>query len=192
MNASKEEYLALMRSGKLFKLEADLFRQWYTRAKELCKRYNATDQFSNSEDDDCRREKILRELLGVCGNRPEIEPPFRCDFGFNITIGDFFVAEPKLVILDASSVEIGNNVNFGHGVHLYAADHPRAASARGTWTMFGSPIKIGNNVSLGSGTLVMSGVTIGDGCVVQPGSVVTKDIPPRVVAGGNPCRVLQL
>ncbi|KAF4653905.1 hypothetical protein FOL46_008950 [Perkinsus olseni] len=185
MNASKEEYLALMRSGKLFKLEADLFRQWYTRAKELCKRYNATDQLLNSEDDDCHREKILRELLGACGNRPEIEPPFRCDFGFNITIGDFFVAEPKLVILDASSV------NFGHGVHLYAADHPRAASSRGTWTMFGSPIKIGDNVSLGSGTLVMSGVTIGDGCFVQPGSVVTKDIPPRVVAGGNPCRVLQ-
>ncbi|KAF4652639.1 hypothetical protein FOZ61_009552 [Perkinsus olseni] len=178
MNASKEEYLALMRSGKLFKLEADLFRQWYTRAKELCKRYNATDQLLNSEDDDCHREKILRELLGACGNRPEIEPPFRCDFGFNITIGDFFVAEPKLV-------------NFGHGVHLYAADHPRAASSRGTWTMFGSPIKIGDNVSLGSGTLVMSGVTIGDGCFVQPGSVVTKDIPPRVVAGGNPCRVLQ-
>ncbi|EER15030.1 Nodulation protein L, putative, partial [Perkinsus marinus ATCC 50983] len=113
-------------------------------------------------------------LLRACGDKVDIEPPFRCDFGFNISIGDSFSAGPKLVILDASTVEIGNDVHFGHDVHLYAVDHPRSASARGTWALSGSPIRIGNNVSIGTGTIVMSGLSIGDDCIIQPGSVVTR------------------
>ncbi|KAF4670207.1 hypothetical protein FOL47_002139 [Perkinsus chesapeaki] len=188
MKASKEEYLSLMRNGKLFKLETEVFRQWYTRAKDLCRAYN---EVSNNHNSTARREAILQDLLGSCGSRPDIEPPFRCDFGFNISIGDLFVAEPKLVILDASLVEIGNNVYCGQGVHFYAADHPRAASARATWAMFGRPIKIGDDVCIGANTVIMSGVNIGDGSVIEAGSIVTKDIPSHVVAGGNPCRVVK-
>ncbi|WP_050696643.1 sugar O-acetyltransferase [Anaeromassilibacillus senegalensis] len=137
------------------------------------------------------REEILRKLFGRVGRDFFIEPPFRCDYGYNITVGDSFYCNYNCVILDCCPVEIGDNVLFGPNVSLFAAGHPLHYAPRIAGLEYGAPIRIGNNVWLGGGVIVNGGVSIGDNTVVASGSVVTKDIPANVLAAGNPCRVLR-
>ncbi len=142
------------------------------------------------ENDDLRRE-IMRDLLGSCGETFHIEPPFRCDYGFNICIGERFYANFGVVILDCGLVTIGDDVKLAPNVQIYAAHHPLESQTRLTWLELASPITIGNNVWVGGGAIILPGVSIGDNVVIGAGSVVTKDIPANVIAAGNPCRVLR-
>jgi Acetyltransferase (isoleucine patch superfamily) len=136
-------------------------------------------------------EGVLRELLGAVGKETYIRPPFFCDYGYNITLGDNVYLNFNCVILDVVPVTIGDRVQIASAVQLLAADHPRDARERASGLEYGRPITIGDDVWLGGGTIVVPGVTIGAGTVVGAGSVVTKDIPAGVVAAGNPCRVLR-
>jgi len=153
-------------------------------ARELIRLYNAS-----TESDD--REGILRRLLGHIGEGVIIEPPFYCDYGTYIHLGNRVYMNFGCVILDCNEVRIGDNVMFGPYVQIYAAHHPIKASERIRGLELAHPIRIGNNVWLGGGTIVLPGVTIGDDTTIGAGSVVTKDIPPGVVAAGNPCRVIR-
>ena len=136
-------------------------------------------------------EGVLRELLGAVGKETYIRPPFFCDYGYNITLGDNVYLNFNCVILDVVPVTIGDRVQIASAVQLLAADHPRDARERASGLEYGRPITIGDDVWLGGGTIVVPGVTIGARTVVGAGSVVTKDIPAGVVAAGNPCRVLR-
>lgn len=138
-----------------------------------------------------KRDELLRKLLGSYGEKFFIEPPFRCDYGYNISIGENFYSNYNLVILDCGKVTIGDNVLIGPNVNLFAAGHPVDADLRLKELEYGFPINIGDNVWIGGGVTVNAGVNIGDGTVIASGSVVTKDIPANVVAGGNPCRVIR-
>ena len=138
-----------------------------------------------------RRYRFLKEWLGAIGTGSMIQPPFYCDFGSNLYIGDRFCSNFGLVVLDVCRVTIGDDVLFGPGVKLFAAGHPLDAEVRASGLEFGAPIHIGNRVWLGGGVIVNPGVSIGDRSVIGSGSVVTRDIPPDVVAVGNPCRVLR-
>ncbi len=138
-----------------------------------------------------RRNEILRELLGGCGEHVYFEPPFHCDYGCHITVGENFYANFDCTILDVASVTIGANVMFGPKVGIYTAGHPIDAAVRNSGVEFGKSVVIGDNVWVGAQTVINPGVTIGDNVVIGSGSVVTKDIPANVVAVGNPCRVLR-
>ncbi|AFG38297.1 sugar O-acetyltransferase [Spirochaeta africana] len=156
------------------------------QAKSLIHRYNTCRPPQTR-----KMERILRRLLGTVGRPITIEPPFRCDYGYNIHIGDNFFANYNCIILDVAEVHIGNNVQFAPNVALYTAGHPVHAESRNSGWEFGIGITIGDDVWLGGGAIVNPGVTIGSGSVIGAGSVVTKDIPPGVIAVGNPCRVVR-
>ena len=155
------------------------------RVKRLCKEYSEIDVADREN-----RLKLMKQIINVkefC----YIEAPFMCDYGFNITVGKYFYANHGCIILDGSSVTIGDEVMFGPYVQLYTASHPLNAEERCNGTEYAFPITIGNRVWLGGGVIVCPGVTIGDGTTIGSGSVVTKDIPPNVFAAGNPCKVIK-
>ena len=156
------------------------------RARLLTHCYNAT-----RADEPELRSDLMRRLLGGMGARTGIEPPFQCDYGSYIYIGDHFFMNFGGVILDCNPVRIGDNVQCGPNVQLLTAYHPIEAAARIKGPELASPITIGDNVWLGGGVIVCPGVTIGANTTIGAGSVVTKDVPANVVAAGNPCRVLR-
>lgn len=140
------------------------------------------------------RDKIpslLKKLLGKTGEEVWIEPPFHCDYGWNIEVGENFFANYGLTILDVGKVTIGDNVQFAPGVSIYTAGHPLHPISRNSGYEYGIPITIGNNVWIGGNVIILPGVTIGDNAVIGAGSVVTKDIPDNMIAVGNPCRVIR-
>jgi len=133
----------------------------------------------------------LHELLGAMGSEVDIVPPFFCDYGINIFIGSRVFLNTNCVILDSARVEIGDDVQIGPGVHLYAVTHPLDPQVRRTGLEQAAPVTIGSSAWLGGGTIVCPGVTIGTETTVGAGSVVVADIPSRVLAAGNPCRVIR-
>lgn len=137
------------------------------------------------------RMELLRPLFGKTGAEFTITPDFHCDYGGNITLGEGFYANYNLVILDCAPVTFGDNVLVGPGCGFYTAIHPLDAAHRATGEEKAAPITVGSDVWFGGNVTVLPGVTIGDGAVIGAGSVVTRDIPPGVVAAGNPCRVLR-
>lgn len=137
-------------------------------------------------------EFLKKEILGKAGTGYfRIEPPFRCDYGYNIEIGDNFFANYNFVVLDVGKVKIGNDVQIAPNVSIYTAGHPIHPDSRRSGYEYGIDITIGDNVWLGGNVCIMPGVTIGENAVIGAGSVVTKDIPANVVAVGNPCRVVK-
>lgn len=137
------------------------------------------------------RSRLIRSILGSAGEAVFIEPPFHCDYGRHIEVGDFFFANYNCVILDVGKVKIGNNVLFAPNVSVYTAGHPVHPISRNSGYEYGVGVTIGDNVWIGGNTVVNPGVTIGSNVVIGSGSVVTKNIPDGVIAAGNPCRVIR-
>lgn len=159
-----------------------------TRAKMMNTRFLLQEYNSLAPDNMERKTELLRTLLGKTGEHIYIEPPFRCDYGCNVEVGENFYSNYNLTVLDCNKVKIGDNVLFAPNVTITAAGHPIHPDARKKYE-YGIPVTIGNNVWIGANVVICPGVTIGDGSVIGAGSVVTKDIPSNVVAFGNPCRV---
>lgn len=156
-------------------------------AKRLVHEYNSTHP-----DDEGRRDQLLRTLLGSVGDHVWIEPPFRCDYGSQITVGRGVYANYDLVVLDCAPVTIGDLVLFGPRVTIATASHPVDHEQRVVDLYeYARPVTIEDGAWLGAHVVVAPGVTIGARSVVGAGSVVTRDIPRDVVAAGNPCRVLR-
>lgn len=175
-----------MLAGELYRgSDTELVAQ-RQQARRLTRLYNST-----TEEEIERRSQILRELFGTVGASIEIEPPFYCDYGYNIHAGDGFYMNFGCVILDCCPVYIGEKVLCGPSVQVYTATHPTDPDVRVSGLELAAPVRIGNNVWIGGGAIICPGVTIGDDTTIAAGSVVVKDIPARVVAGGNPCRVLK-
>jgi maltose O-acetyltransferase len=155
-------------------------------ATRLLQSYNSAPR-----DDRPRRVELLRTLLGSVGENPVIVPPFHCDYGKNIHLGNNFYMNYGGVILDCNTVHIGNDVLCAPYVQIYPAYHPTDPAVRLTGLELAAPITIGNTVWIGGGAIICPGVTIGDNTTIGAGSVVVKDIPANVVAAGNPCRVIR-
>ena len=158
------------------------------RARQLVQRYNATAPDLIARPD---RRAVLELLIGRCGENVTIEPPFHCDYGDNITLGDEVFMNFQCVLLDCAMITIGAQAQLGPAVQLYTATHPMDAAERASGIEAAHPITIGPRAWIGGGTIVLPGVTIGPDTVVGAGSVVTRDLPAGVVAVGNPCRVLR-
>jgi acetyltransferase-like isoleucine patch superfamily enzyme len=182
MISEKEKSL----TGKLYKASDEELAGERRIARELVFRYNTLLPGETEE-----RSSIIRQLFARTGARFLIEPPFYCDYGFNISIGENFYANYNLTILDCAATEIGDNVLIGPNVGIYPAGHPVHPDLRLAELEFAFPVRIGNNVWIGGSTVINPGITIGNNTVIGSGSVVTKDIPSDVVAAGNPCRVIR-
>lgn len=156
-------------------------------AKDVIFQYNSLPP-SAVED----RNKLLRELFGSVGDNFFIEPPFRCDYGYNIFWGENSYANYNCTILDCAEVKIGRDVLIGPNVNIFTAGHPIDAKTRISGFEYAHPIEIGDGAWIGGGTTINPGVKIGKNAVIGSGSVVTKDIPDNVVAAGNPCKVLKV
>jgi maltose O-acetyltransferase len=156
------------------------------RARDLARRYNATSGAEGS-----RRERLLRDLFGAAGEDPTVEPSFRCDYGYNVAVGDDFFANYGCVFLDVNPVAFGDRCLLGPGVHVYAATHPLDPEERAANRERGAPVTVGDDVWIGGRAVLNPGVTVGDGAVIASGAVVTNDVPARTVVGGNPARVIR-
>jgi maltose O-acetyltransferase len=141
--------------------------------------------------DRAAHQAVLGRLLGTVGPNAWIEPPFRCDYGVNIHAGRGLYMNFDCVVLDCGRVDFGDDVLCGPGVHIYAATHPLDPDERAAGPELTRPVRIGSRVWLGGRVVILPGVTIGEGTTVGAGSVVTRDLPPYVLAAGNPCRVLR-
>jgi maltose O-acetyltransferase len=156
------------------------------RARLLTKALNDTDDARQEE-----RARLVRGLIPDSGEGVWIEPPFYCDYGTNITLGDHVFFNFNCVVLDVAPVRIGSGVLFGPSVQIYAATHPLSAAERRTGLEYGKPVEIGDDVWVGGGAVICPGVRVGARSVVGAGSVVTRDVPEGVFAAGNPCRVIR-
>ena len=137
------------------------------------------------------RHALLRERLKQVGRQCNIRPPFHCDYGYNIALGDGVFMNFNCVILDVVEVTIGDDTQIATGVQILTADHPRDPAARRTGLEFGRPVRIGRNVWIGAGAIILPGVTIGDDALIGAGSVVTRDVAAGVTVAGNPARPLR-
>lgn len=155
------------------------------KARELTQKLNTMDR-SNFEG----LQAVVKELLGKSENA-WINPPFYCDYGFNIEVGKNLFANYNCTILDVAKVTIGDNVLIAPNVSIYTAGHPLHADTRKTGYEYGAPITIGDNVWIGGNSIILPGVTIGCNSVIGAGSVVTKDVPDWTVVAGNPARVIR-
>jgi maltose O-acetyltransferase len=175
-----------MLSGKLYILQGEELKGDMSKARNLIRLFNKT-----TEKEMDHRMTLLKELFEKIGEKIHIEPPFYCDYGCNISIGENFYANYDCIIIDVNKVKIGTNVFFGPRVCIYTAGHPIDADVRNLALEFGKPVVIGNSVWIGGNVVINPGVTIGNNVVIGSGSVVTKDIPDNVIAVGNPCKILR-
>jgi maltose O-acetyltransferase len=155
------------------------------RARELCRTLNALPDAERDE-----RRSLLRELFATGGDSAWLQPPFFCDYGSNIELGERVFFNFNCVVLDVCRVRVGSFTQFGPAVQIYTPLHPFNAEQRREHE-YGKPVDIGSDVWVGGGAIVLPGVTIGSRSVIGAGSVVTRDVPASVFAAGNPCRVIR-
>jgi maltose O-acetyltransferase len=181
MQTEREKMLA----GELYDPMDSELVQARNRARDLCQTLNATRE-SESEE----RRRLLRELFAAGGDTVWMQPPFFCDYGSNIELGERVFFNFNCVVLDVCHVRIGSFTLFGPAVQIYTPLHPLNPRLR-RQQEFGKAIEIGSDVWVGGGALILAGVRIGSRAVIGAGSVVTRDIPGGVFAAGNPCRVVR-
>lgn len=176
----------LIKSGNIYN---DLLPEIVKRREEAILKTNV---YNNSFGaDKSKREAILATILKKVGLNVHFEPVFRCEFGTNISLGDNFYANYDCIMLDPHDIVIGNNVLLGPKVSLFTANHAIDSAERIEGGCYAKPIFIEDNVWIGGNVTVLPGVTIGTNTIIGAGSVVTRSVPPNVIAAGNPCRVIR-
>lgn len=179
---------------ELEKLEAGLpydFRDPEVDARKLhavkmCKVLNETDP---TDYPAC--EKAIRELFGSVGKNPVVLPRFNCDNGKNIHVGDDFLTNYNVTILDIAPVTNGDHVIIGPGTQIITVNHPLSPSGRRKSLGIAKPVTIGNDVWIGGSVIIVPGVTIGNNVVIAAGAVVTHDVPDNCLVGGVPARKIK-
>jgi maltose O-acetyltransferase len=181
MRSEREKMLA----GELYNaLDPELVTA-RNRARDLCQALNGS-----REEDVEERRRILQDLFGRGGDTVWMQPPFYCDYGSNIELGERVFFNFNCVVLDVCTVRIGSFTLFGPAVQIYTPLHPLDAQLRRR-EEYGKPIEIGADVWVGGGAIILPGVRIGARAVIGAGSVVTRDVPEATFAAGNPCRAIR-
>lgn len=182
MKTEKEKMLA----GELYNALDQQLSDERLKARLLIKKLNDT-----GEDRVEERSRMIKELIPNAGDGLWVQPPFYCDYGTNLVIGEKVFFNFNCVVLDVAQVTIGNRTLFGPNVQIYTATHPMNYKERASGLESAKPITIGEDVWIGGSAVICPGVTIGDRSVIGAGSVVTKNIPADVFAAGNPCKVIR-
>ncbi|WP_018392862.1 MULTISPECIES: maltose acetyltransferase domain-containing protein [Bacillaceae] len=182
MRTEKEKML----DGKLYLSADPELMNERENARRLTRLFNQTLETENN-----KRITLLKELFGSTGENIHIEPTLRCDYGYNIHIGENFYANFDSVFLDVCEIRIGDNCFIAPGVHIYTATHPLNPFERISGAEYGKPVTIGNNVWIGGRAVINPGITIGNNVVIASGAIVTKDVPDNVVIGGNPAKIIK-
>lgn len=182
MRTEKEKMIA----GEMYDPLDKVLVEDRIRTRLLLKALNET-----SEDDLEARSRIMGDLLPQASRDLWLQPPFYCDYGYNMKVGERVFFNFNCIVLDVAPVTIGSRTMFAPNVQVYTATHPIDHIERSSGREYAKPIVIGEDVWIGGGTVICPGVSIGDRSVIGAGSVVTKDIPADVVAAGNPCRVIR-
>jgi maltose O-acetyltransferase len=177
---------ARMLAGQLYDVSDPELVAMRLRARRLTRVYN-----HSGPDDVAGRRAWLAELLGALGDGVIIEPPFHCDYGVHIRIGEGVYVNFGCVVLDCNTVEIGAGTQIAPHVVISAATHPIDPDERRKGPEMAYPVTIGRNIWIGAGAVIGAGVTIGDDTTIGAGSIVLDDVPPRVLAAGTPCRVVR-
>jgi maltose O-acetyltransferase len=175
-----------MLAGELYESKDPELVADHLHAQDLLYRFNATRADAGEE-----KLALLMELFGHFGRGSVLKPSFRCDYGYNILIGRNVFVNYDCVFLDCNRITIGDDVQIGPAVQIYTAQHPTDPETRRSGLEFALPVTVGDNAWIGGGAILCPGVTIGANTVVGAGSVVTRDLPPSVIAVGNPCRVIR-
>ena len=182
MTTEKDKMLA----GELYLAMDPELAEERTRTRLLLLELN-----QGREDEPEKRADILKQLIPNAGTDLWLQPPFYCDYGSNIIVGDRVFFNFNCVVLDVTYVRIGSRTLFGPNVQIYTATHPIDPVTRASGVEFAKPITIGEDVWVGGSAIINPGVRIGDRTIIGAGSVVTKDIPADVFAAGNPCKVIR-
>ena len=182
MRTEKEKMLA----GELYDPLDKVLSDERLKARLLIKKLN-----DSREDEIEERTSIIKELIPNAGMNLWLQPPFYCDYGSNIIIGEKVFFNFNCVVLDVAQVSIGSRTMFGPNVLVYTATHPINYKERASGVEYAKPISIGEDVWIGGGAIICPGVNIGNRSVIGAGSVVTKDIPADVFAAGNPCKIIR-
>jgi maltose O-acetyltransferase len=182
MKTEKEKML----SGELYDPLDKQLSDERMQTRLLIKELNDT-----REDQVEERTQILKKLIPHAGAGLWLQPPFYCDYGSNMVVGEKVFFNFNCVVLDVMQVTIGSRTLFGPNVQIYTATHPTDYKVRASGVEFAKPIAIGEDVWVGGSAIICPGVTIGDRTIIGAGSVVTRDIPSDVFAAGNPCRVIR-
>lgn len=181
MNTEKDKMLA----GEIYTSNDPTLIKERIAAKKLLHKLNVKEFWMNRST-----RKIIQELIPNQPGNLYIEPPFHCDYGYNLFCGSNVYFNVNCVVLDSAKVTIGNDVLIGPGTHIYTASHPLDFETRKNANL-AKPVTIGDNCWIGGQVVICPGVTIGEGSVIGAGSVVTKNIPPHTIAAGNPARVIK-
>ncbi len=176
----------LMLAGELYLASDAELAEARRRARALLARFNGAAPEALQE-----RDAVLRELMGAFGQGSLINPTLKCDYGFNVFLGENCFVNFDCVLLDCNRIDIGNDVQVGPGVHIYTATHPLDAGSRRAGYESAKPVRIGSGVWLGGRVVVCPGVNIGENTVVGAGSIVVHDLPAGVLAAGHPCKVIR-
>ena len=182
MKTEKEKMLAC----EPFKANDQELMENKKQARIVAEKYN-----HSSEDDLSYRKSLLTKLFGKCGKEIRIKPPFHCDYGYQIFVGENFFANFDCVFLDAAPIEIGDNCMIGPKTCIYAVTHPLDCNERLKGINIPKKVSIGNNVWIGGGVIILPGVNLGNNVIVGAGSVVTKSFPDNVIIAGNPAKVIK-
>ncbi|WP_033541896.1 maltose acetyltransferase domain-containing protein [Planococcus sp. CAU13] len=183
MKSEKEKMIA----GEMYDPSDRTLLSDRLNARRLSRLFN-----KSSEMDGMDRKLRLMELLGSHGDKFYVEPNIRCDYGYNIHLGENFYANFDTCLLDVCEIRFGDNCSLGPGVHIYTATHPLHPAERAAGKEFGKPVTIGNNVWIGGRAVINPGVTVGDNAIIASGAVVVKDVPANTVVGGNPAVVIKV
>ena len=178
----------LMLNGKEFNTHDSELMADKAKARTNAEEYNSICEGPDAAD---KRIKKLKEMFGECGEKPFIKPPFRCDYGYRIYVGNNFFANFDCVFLDSGKIVIGDNCMIGPKTTILAITHPIDPGKRNEGIGIPKDVRIGNNVWIGAGVIILPGVEIGDNSVIGAGSVVTKDVPANAVVAGNPAKIIR-
>lgn len=139
-----------------------------------------------------KRQALMKEMFAEIGEGCYIEPPFYANMGAgHVHFGNNVYCNFGVTMVDDTHIYVGDNTMIGPNVTVATAGHPILPELREKGYQYNAPVRIGRNCWIGAGAVILPGVCIGDNSVIGAGSVVTRNIPPDVVAVGNPCRVLR-
>lgn len=181
-----EEQWQRMLSGEVYEAADEKFQEMLMETRVKVREYNDCDPRDTE-----RMQRFIRDLFGATGERFTINQPFRCNYGCNIYIGENFFANFNFTVLDEAEVRIGDNAFIGPDVSIYTACHPIDPGERASGDEWAEPVTIGNDVWIGGGAKILPGVTVGDGAIIGAGAVVTRDVEPLTIVGGNPARLIK-